>query len=200
MGLFLRQRPLTIAGVGLNPTRLGLVRILQRMGAQLACRPDDAGGGGGEPCGDLVVHPSVLRGTEVLPSEVPACIDELPLLIAIAGLAEGRTTVRGLAALRTKESDRLQHTVAACRAAGIQLAVPNGDTVQIDGRPTLQVRPQTFPRTADHRMVMLFALLALLARRQGPIVIPDAAAVSKSYPGFWADFRALWPDCECESF
>lgn len=199
MALVLRQRPLTIAKVGLNPTRLGMVRILQRMGARIELHAaHDAAAG--EPYGDLTIFPSCLRGTTVLPSEVPSCIDELPLLIALAGLAQARTHFRGLTALRSKESDRLQHTVAACRAAGMALEQPDGDTLWIDGRPALRATPQQFPRTDDHRMVMLFSVLSLLADPRGPVQIPDACAVAKSYPGYWRDFQALWPDSECESF
>jgi 3-phosphoshikimate 1-carboxyvinyltransferase len=94
-----------VRDVGLNPTRTGALAILRRMGADI--RLERARDEAGEPRGDLVVRATRLRGTTITPAEVPAAIDELPVLVVAAALASGETRLSGAAELRVKESDRL---------------------------------------------------------------------------------------------
>src|SRR6185437_11466772 len=94
-----------LEGVGLNPTRTGLLTVLARMGAEIEV--EDEAERGGEPSGRLRVRASPLRGTEVGGAEIPLAIDELPLVALAACFAEGETTIRDAEELRRKESDRI---------------------------------------------------------------------------------------------
>src|SRR3546814_5002423 len=110
----------TIANVGLNPTRAGLVEVLQSMGGDIELL--DARTVGGEPVADLRVRHSMLEGIAVDPALAPSMIDEFPILFVAAALAEGRTVTTGLDELRVKESDRL-----SVMAAGLQGLAPRAE-------------------------------------------------------------------------
>jgi len=107
---------LVLTGVGINPTRIGALTVLQRMGAAIEIlRPRQVGG---EPVADLVVRPAALVATDIEPVEIPALVDELPALAIAQAVAKGRSTVRGAGELRVKESDRITHVVNGLRALG----------------------------------------------------------------------------------
>ncbi len=112
---------LRIAGVGLNPTRTGFLAVLARMGAPVAV--EDVTEHFGEPVADLVVRPARLRATEVAAGEIPALIDEIPLLAVLASRAEGTTVFRQVGELRVKESDRLGLIAENLRAVGCRAEV-----------------------------------------------------------------------------
>ncbi|HEX6630353.1 MAG TPA: 3-phosphoshikimate 1-carboxyvinyltransferase, partial [Gemmatimonadaceae bacterium] len=109
---------LRLPGVCLNPTRTGFFDVLRRMGAQL--RFEDVTEEGGEPVGTIVAAPGDLVATTISPDEVPALIDELPLVACLASRARGTTEIRGAAELRVKESDRIAAVVANLRAVGVE--------------------------------------------------------------------------------
>ena len=171
--------PLELAGVGLNPTRTGLLDILRLMGGRIElCNQREACG---EPVADLRVWRSELRGIDVPPELVPLAIDEFPVLFVAAALATGRTRVRGAEELRVKESDRIGVMARALAAAGIEVSEhPDGLDV-VGGR----LRPATIDSAGDHRIAMAFAVGA--ARAEGPLRVLDVANVATSYPGFAAD-------------
>jgi 3-phosphoshikimate 1-carboxyvinyltransferase len=174
----------SIRGVGLNPTRTGLLTILERMGAEIEVM---AGGEeGGEPIGDLQVRASTLRATEVGGAEVPLAIDELPLVALAACFAEGTTTIRDAAELRRKESDRIKTVTAALNALG-GLVEPTDDGMVIAGQGGL--RGGAIDSHGDHRIAMLGAVAGLASREGVEVVGMDAAAVS--YPGFELDLASL---------
>ena len=174
----------SLEGVGINPTRTGLLSILARMGA--AIEVESQGERGGEPIGRLRVRPAALRGTEVGGAEVALAIDELPLVALAACFAEGTTTIRDAGELRRKESDRIATVSAALAALGARVE-PSEEGIRIEGSGGL--RGGTVCAHGDHRVAMLGAI-AGLASRQGAVVEGiDAAAVS--YPGFEADLAAL---------
>src|SRR5690606_6408419 len=116
-GLLARRGRVLIKGAGVNPTRTGLVRVLQRMGALSEefepCSVCD------EPVADLVVAPTRLRGTEVGAAEIPALIDEIPVLAVLAARAEGETVITGARELRVKESDRIAALAGNLAAIGV---------------------------------------------------------------------------------
>jgi len=173
-----------LAGVGLNPTRTGLLPILERMGARIEVEQE--GERGGEPSGRLRVRACELRGAEVGGEEIPLAIDELPLVALAACFAEGETTIRDAAELRRKESDRIETVSAALRALGAEVETRE-DGMRIAGAGGL--RGGAVDSHGDHRIAMLGAVAGLASREGVEVAGIDAAAVS--YPGFEADLASL---------
>jgi 3-phosphoshikimate 1-carboxyvinyltransferase len=173
-----------VEGVGLNPTRTGLLAILERMGARVEVEP--GGEEGGEPIGCLRVLASELRGTEVGGAEIPLAIDELPLVALAACFAEGTTTIRDAAELRRKESDRIATVTEALTALGGRVEATD-DGMAIEG--TGGLRGGAVDSHGDHRIAMLGAVAGLASREGVEVSGMDAAAVS--YPGFEADLLSL---------
>ena len=172
-----------IRRVGLNPTRLGFVAALGRMGARITLEQD--GQGPGEPSGTLTVVTGERRPVEIGAAEVPSLIDELPVLAAAAALG-GHLEVTGAAELRVKESDRISALVEGFRALGVTCEErPDGFVIDGARRP----RGGTVDARDDHRLVMAFALVGLGA--SGPTTIEGAEVVAVSYPAFQADLAAL---------
>ncbi|MDB5689155.1 MAG: aroA [Sphingomonas bacterium] len=170
----------TIANVGLNPTRAGLFEVLRAMGGDI--RLVDERTVGGEPVADLVVRHSALRGMDVPPELAPSMIDEFPILFVAAAMAEGRTVMRGLEELRVKESDRLTTMATGLRACGVGVEeLPDGLIVAGRGGDPLP-GGATVAAMLDHRIAMSFAVAGLIAR--DPITIDDIAPVATSFPGF----------------
>ena len=165
-----------ITGVGMNPTRTGLLDILQAMGARIDVR--NVREEGHEPVGDVHVEAAPLRGIDVDPALVPRAIDELPVLFIAAAAARGRTRVRGAGELRAKESDRLASMAAGLRALGIS-AAEHADGLDIDGGV---FTGGTIESHADHRVAMSFAVAAQAA--SAPVRICDIANVATSFPDF----------------
>ena len=172
-----------LEGVGLNPTRTGLMRILERMGSSIDVVDEEERGG--EPIGRLEVRSARLRGTEVGGAEVPLAIDELPLVALAACFADGETTIRDAAELRRKESDRIETVSAALRALGAEVETSE-DGMRIAGGG---LEGGTIDSHHDHRIAMLGAV-AGLASRDG-VEVGGMEAASVSYPGFEADLASL---------
>jgi 3-phosphoshikimate 1-carboxyvinyltransferase len=175
---------LKIEDVGVNPRRIGILTVLERMGAEI--ERDDNPDLGGEPAADLVVRSASLQATEVGGAEVPLAIDELPLVALAACFAEGKTTIRDAEELRRKESDRVETVTAALRALGGHVE-PTEDGMTIEG--TGGLRGGTIESHGDHRIAMLGAVAGLASKEGVEVVGMDAAAVS--YPGFERDLASL---------
>jgi 3-phosphoshikimate 1-carboxyvinyltransferase len=175
---------LELRDVGLNPTRVGLLGILNRMGARIEVT--EAPPLNGEPRGTVMARHSPLSSTHVTAGEVPLAIDELPLVALAAAFAEGETVIRGAEELRHKESDRVATVVGAINGAG-------GDAVAFkDGfavRGTGGLRGGRISSQGDHRLAMVGALAGLASREGVEVEGMDAAGVS--YPGFEADLASL---------
>jgi len=170
--------------VGLNPTRTGLLTILQRMGARIEV--EDEGEESGEKIGQLVAFESELQATEVSGAEIPLAIDELPLVALAACFAEGTTVIRDAEELRRKESDRIETVTAALRALGGKIEA-TADGMEIEGTGGLV--GGSIESHGDHRIAMLGAVAGLASREGVEVHGMDAAAVS--YPGFEADLNSL---------
>jgi 3-phosphoshikimate 1-carboxyvinyltransferase len=183
-GLLVPGSEVALPGVGLNPTRTGLLAILERMGAAIDVSPE--GEEGGEPIGTIVARASELRGTEVGGADVPLAIDELPLVALAACFAAGATTIRDAAELRRKESDRIATAAAALSAVGATIETSE-DGMRIEGSGGL--RGGTVDSHGDHRIAMLGAI-AGHASRQG-VEVDGIEAAAISYPGFEADLASL---------
>ncbi len=170
-------------GVGINPTRMGFVRVLNRMGANITVSRSHAEC---EPVGTLVAEFATLRGTTIGADEVPALIDELPLIAVLATYATGITEVRGAKELRVKESDRIEAIAENLRAMGAQVETLD-DGFRIAGPQRLH--GAAIKSYGDHRIAMACAIAALGA--SSPTTIDDAGCVAISYPGFFATLRYL---------
>ena len=170
--------------VGVNPTRTGLLTILERMGAEFEF--DKEAESGGERVATIRVRSAPLQATEVGGAEIPLAIDELPLVALAACFAEGTTTIRDAEELRRKESDRIETVTAALRALG-GVVEPTEDGMVIEGAGGLA--GGTIESHGDHRIAMLGAVAGLASREGVEVIGMDAAAVS--YPGFESDLRTL---------
>jgi 3-phosphoshikimate 1-carboxyvinyltransferase len=178
---------LLLHDVGLNPTRTGLLTILERMGAS-GIEVTPRGEEGGEPIGDVRIGHSALRGCEVGGADVPLAIDELPLVALAACFAEGTTTIRDADELRRKESDRIAVVVDALSALGARIEATE-DGMVIEG--TGGLRGGAIDSHGDHRIAMLGAV-AGAASTEG-VEVGDMAAAEVSYPGFESDLASLQP-------
>jgi 3-phosphoshikimate 1-carboxyvinyltransferase len=170
--------------VGLNPTRVGLLGILNRMGARIEIEEDPPASG--ERRGTIAARHSPLHSTHVTAGEVPLAIDELPLVALAAAFAEGETAVRGAEELRHKETDRVATVVEAINGAGGEAeAFEDGFAV----RGTGGLRGGRVSSHGDHRLAMVGALAGLASREGVEVEGMDAAGVS--YPGFVSDLQSL---------
>ena len=175
---------LAITGVGLNPTRTGFLEVLRRMGARVEVEELETRVG--EPVGDLIVRPAALRAASVTAAEVPALIDEIPILAVLASRAEGTTVFHEVGELRVKESDRLGLIAENLRAVGGRAEVV-GDDLHVTGAPS---PPHGAVRTAgDHRLAMAFKVLGTLPGAR--IRIDDLACAEVSFPDFPGTLRRL---------
>jgi 3-phosphoshikimate 1-carboxyvinyltransferase len=183
-GLLVTDSEVVLEGVGVNPTRTGLLSILERMGA--AIEVEDEREVGGEPIATLRVRSASLLATEVGGAEVPLAIDELPLVALAACFAEGKTTIRDAEELRRKESDRVATVTAALTALGGEVE-PTADGMVVTG--TGGLRGGTIDSHGDHRIAMLGGIAGLASQEGVEVHGMEAAAVS--YPGFEADLASL---------
>jgi 3-phosphoshikimate 1-carboxyvinyltransferase len=173
-----------VEGVGINPTRIGLLGILTRMGA--AIEVIETAAAGREARGTLVARHGPLEGTRVGAGEVPLAIDELPLVALLGCFAEGQTVVTGAEELRHKESDRIATVVAGLRGLGAEIeATDDGFAVAGTGG----LRGGTLDAAGDHRLAMLGAVAGLASGDGVEVVGFEAAEVS--YPDFEADLEGL---------
>jgi 3-phosphoshikimate 1-carboxyvinyltransferase len=177
-------RAVELPNVLASATRDGFFRVLARMGAQVEGDTPTA-----TDAGELVttyrVSPGPLSGATIGADDVPAMVDEIPLLACVAACAHGETRVTGAAELRVKESDRIATTVANLRAVGADAEeLPDGLIVR--GTPDRALRGRIVTH-GDHRIAMAFAVLG--TRRGNAIEVDDPQCVAVSYPDFWADLR-----------
>lgn len=177
-------RGVTVEGVGLNPTRHGVLALFDRMGGALEVEP--TGEEGGEPVGRITARPASLRAIDVNHDEVTLAVDEIPSIAIAAVRAPGRTRIRGAAELRVKETDRIRALVVNLRALGVEVEeVDDGlDVVGTDAPLSGTVDPFD-----DHRIAMVFGVLG--AQTGNRIEVKDPGCVEVSFPGFWALMDAL---------
>ncbi len=169
----------------LNPTRTGILSVMERMGAKISV--ENAREESGEPVGDLLVSYSPdLVSTEISGEEIPTLIDEIPVIALLATQAEGETVIRDAAELRVKESDRIKSTVENLRRIGADVEeLPDGMVI----RGKTDLLGGKVSSYGDHRIAMTFVIASLIT--ESPVVIDDVECISTSYPGFLKDFRSL---------
>lgn len=175
---------LLIRNVGINPTRDGILTVCRSMGADIEILNPSAGSG--EPVADLLVRHSSLHGTEIGGAVIPTLIDELPVIAAMACLADGETVIRDAAELKVKESNRIAVMTEGLSAMGARVEETADGMIIHGGSP---LHGAVIDSRKDHRIAMTFAVTALAASGQTEIL--DADCVSISYPGFYEDLKRL---------
>jgi 3-phosphoshikimate 1-carboxyvinyltransferase len=177
---------IVVRGVGLNPSRTGIIEALQAMGAGANLRLVEERTAGGEPVADLMVESGALKGIELGGEIIPRILDELPVLAVAACFAEGTTVIRDAGELRVKESDRIETTVGELRRLGATIeARADGMVIQGTGRLT----GAACQSHRDHRLAMALAVAGVLSGGETAVDGADDATVS--YPGFWAHLAQL---------
>ncbi len=184
-GLVVPGSDVTVARVGVNPTRTGLLDALKEMGADARVTEQV---GGSEPMATLQVRAERLGGARVGGSLIPRLIDELPALAVAALCAEGVTEVSEAAELRVKESDRIHAVITELRKLGARVE-ERADGFRIEGGAPL--RGAVVQSWGDHRMAMALIIAGLVA--EGQTVVEDTQCVATSYPEFLATLNTLTP-------
>lgn len=169
----------TIKGVGVNPTRIGLLTILNEMGAdiQVLNQREEAG----EPIADLRVRAASLRGVTIEETQIPQTIDEFPVLCVAAAYAKGTTVISGAGELRVKESDRIATMASELRKMGATITETQ-DGMVIEGAAGRPFTGASCQSHGDHRVAMSMAVAGLVA--DAPSRIDDTACIETSFPGF----------------
>lgn len=172
-----------LQNISLNPTRIGFIKVLERMGAHIQTEVTEEKP---EPIGNIRITYRQLKGTQVLPEEIPTLIDELPMLAVLATQADGITKVSGAEELRVKETDRIEAVAANLRAMGAKIETTH-DGYIVEGRQKL--KGATINSYHDHRIAMAFSIAALVA--DGENLIHGADCVGISYPEFYDTLAEL---------
>lgn len=170
----------TVTHVGMNPTRNGIYKMLEAMGASLSYSNEREVGG--EPVADITARHSILHGIEVPPEVAPSMIDEFPIFFVAASVAQGRTTTSGLDELRVKESDRLELMASGLQAIGSSVTETE-DGLLIDGSGGEPLEGGTAIRSAlDHRIAMSFAVAGQHCYKG--VIVDDVTPIATSFPSF----------------
>lgn len=190
LGLILRKSELLIKDVNINPTRSGLLNVLKRMDAKIKIINKK---NYYEPHADILIKSSALRATKVRGDEVPAMIDEIPILCVLASLAKGTTLIRGLKELKVKESDRLSAIIYNLKKAGIKARALQYETkkgknwaIEITGS---KPKPSSFKSFNDHRIAM--SMIVLGSALDAKSKLDDIKCIDKSFPEFISLVRSL---------
>ncbi len=190
--LICQELELAIQGLGVNPTRTGLLDVLIEMGADI--RIENERMVGGEPVGDITVWSSKLEGVKVSGSRVVRMIDEFPILAIAASYAEGVTEISGASELRYKETDRISSLCCELRKIGVEVEEkPDGFSIN-GGRPSGDA---TIDPHGDHRLAMAFTIAGLAS--QGPICVTNPEIVNELFPEFLGILKQLGADIEVEN-
>jgi len=174
---------LLLKDVGLNPTRTAILKVLSRMGAHLT---ETSHASDGEPIGNIEIHGAALKGTTLLPEEIPNLIDEIPVIAVAAALASGETHIRGARELRVKETDRITTTVENLRKMGVNVEEFEDGMVIRGGQPLHAAEIESH---GDHRIAMAFCIAGLFAK--GETVVHGTDCINTSYPGFSRHLDAI---------
>lgn len=183
--LLIENSDLTIKNVGINPTRTGLLEVLQKMGAGI--KIENIRYISGEPVADLYcTGRKKLKALDITKEQIPSMIDEFPIFCVAATQAEGITTIRGAEELRVKESDRIKSMVSELRKMGVEIEeYPDG--LSIKGVSNL--RSASIESYNDHRIAMAMSIAGLIA--EGITTINGISSVNISFPGFFDIIRRL---------
>ncbi|WP_430354982.1 3-phosphoshikimate 1-carboxyvinyltransferase [Viridibacillus arvi] len=183
-GAVAKNSEIMLENVGLNPTRTGIIDVLQEMNAKMSIEIDDETAA--EPTGTITVSTSELQGTTIGGDVIPRLIDEIPILALLATQANGQTVIKDAEELKVKETDRITAVVDELKKLGADI-VATDDGMIING-PT-PLTGSTIRTYGDHRIGMMGAVAALIT--EGAIELDDADCIAVSYPTFFEDVQAV---------
>ncbi|WP_270276191.1 3-phosphoshikimate 1-carboxyvinyltransferase [Weissella confusa] len=187
--LLVPHSELRLIGVGINPTRDGILRLLRRMGAVIELDNVIAEG---EPTADLIVRTQALQGTAITSEDIPTAVDEIPMLVLAATQALGDTLITGAQELHVKETDRIATVTTQLNKLGANIEAREDGFLVHGGTPLHVEEPTVVDSSGDHRIGMMLAIAALLT--DGEVALANADSVSVSYPSFFADLERLVED------
>lgn len=182
-GLIVPDSEIRITNVGINPTRAGMLKVCEDMGAQIELSNERTEGG--EKIADITVKTSRLHGTVIEGDIIPTLIDEIPIIAVMAAVAEGTTIIRDAAELKVKETDRIETVTDNLKAMGCDIT-PAPDGMIINGG---RLKGASIHTLLDHRIAMAFSIAALAA--EGRTHVLDSKCVDVSYPTFYDTFEEL---------
>lgn len=182
-GLLTPGSEILLKNVGINPTRAGILKVCQDMGADITLLNADYSG---EPAADILVRTSSLKGTVIQGADIPTLIDELPVIAVMAAFAGGTTVIRDAAELRVKESDRIAVMTDNLRRMGADVEEAEDGMIIHGGRP---LHGAVIDPRLDHRVAMSFAVAGTVC--EGTMDILDGDCVRISYPDFYKDLYSL---------
>jgi len=186
---FLPGSSLRLKNIGLNPSRCGILTVLEKMGAKISL--ENCSTVYGEERGDIYFEYGPLKAVDIGGDLIPRLIDELPLLAVLATIAEGETRIYDAVELKVKESNRIKACVENLQRLGIS-AVETDDGMIIPGKGSVfSLEGKTIPSFMDHRIAMSFSVLGLLCRSDKPMKIEDSECIQISYPDFFKDFEKV---------
>ena len=183
-GAIVPNSRIILKNVGMNPTRTGIVTVLQRMGAQLDISNERIVNG--EPVADLTISTSNLTATEISGEMIPTLIDEIPIIALLASQAEGQTVIRDAEELKVKETNRIDTVVTELKKLGAMIEATE-DGMIIQGKSPLHGAEVN--SYGDHRIGMMLAIAALLSKSD--MILQDAGAIAVSYPNFFDHLTEL---------
>jgi 3-phosphoshikimate 1-carboxyvinyltransferase len=182
--LLVEGSDIVLKNVGLNATRDGIIKVLKRMGADIEVLDVR---GDVEPEGDIRVKSSTLKGTVIEAEEIPLLVDEVPVLIIAAAMADGRTEIRGISELKVKETDRVKSMRENLLKLGVEICEEGGELVLHGGAGMFaSAELESF---GDHRIAMSMAIAALVSDSE--CIVKDTGCADTSYPGFLEDLKTL---------
>lgn len=184
-GSLVQGSVLLLKNVGINPTRDGILKVLEAMGGSF--RLENKKDGGGEPSADIYVTSASLRGTIIEGPLIPSLIDEIPIIAVMAAFAKGTTVIKDAAELKVKESNRIDVMVTNLRAMGCDIEATEDGMIIHGGKPLCGARINSH---GDHRIAMSFAIASLMA--EGETEIVGKECVDISYPDFWKDLQGCF--------
>jgi len=183
-GLIVPNSEILIKNVGINPTRDGIIRVCQAMGAHIEIMNRKQSGG--ETTADIFVKSSSLKGITIAGAIISTLIDEIPVIAVLACFAEGQTIIKDAAELKVKESNRIDTVANNLKNMGADIT-PTEDGMIINGGQSL--KGAVIESELDHRIAMAFAIASLVS--EGTTTINDAECVNISYPQFYNDLKRL---------
>lgn len=183
-GLLVPNSELLIQNVGINPTRAGILKVCEAMGANITYLNPHTGNG--EPTSDLLIKTSSLHGTTIEGALISTLIDEIPMIAVMAAFAEGTTIIKDAAELKVKETDRIWTTTEGLKSLGVNVTPTEDGMIIHGGNP---VHGGVVNSYLDHRIAMAFAIAGLAA--EGTTTILDSQCVDVSYPDFFQTLEKI---------